>query len=79
MFLTKFSTKKFHLVSKYVNYPTWDEKQNAPEHLKIFKFLIGLQIMRESYCSLKLKGDSMDPVVFIVALVALALVADSVM
>jgi hypothetical protein len=31
MFLsTKFSTKKFHLVSKYANYPTWDEKQNAP-------------------------------------------------
>ena len=35
--------------------------------------------MRESYCSLKLKGDSMDPVVFIVALVALAMVADSLM
>ena len=22
--------KKFHLVSKYANYLTWDEKQNAP-------------------------------------------------
>jgi len=34
MFLsTKFSTKKFHLVSKYANYPTWDEKQNAPSHV----------------------------------------------
>ena len=26
----KFTMKKFHLVSKYANYPTWDEKQNAP-------------------------------------------------
>ena len=24
------TTKKFQLVSKYANYPTWDEKQNAP-------------------------------------------------
>jgi len=30
---TKFSTKKFHLVNKYTNYPTWDEKQNAPTYL----------------------------------------------
>ena len=27
---TNSSMKKFHLVSKYANYPTWDEKQNAP-------------------------------------------------
>ena len=27
---TKITTKKFHLVSKYANYPTWDEKQNTP-------------------------------------------------
>ena len=27
---TKNTTKKFQLVSKYANYPTWDEKQNAP-------------------------------------------------
>ena len=27
---TKITTKKFQLVSKYANYPTWDEKQNAP-------------------------------------------------
>ena len=26
----KFAMKKFHLVSKYANYLTWDEKQNAP-------------------------------------------------
>ena len=26
----KFTMKKFQLVSKYANYPTWDEKQNAP-------------------------------------------------
>ena len=26
---TKKRTKKFQLVSKYANYPTWDEKQNA--------------------------------------------------
>ena len=37
MFLsTKFSTKKFHLVSKYANYPTWDEKQNAPFFIYFF-------------------------------------------
>ena len=28
----KNTMKKFHLVSKYANYPTWDEKQNAPLH-----------------------------------------------
>ena len=28
----KFTMKKFHLVSKYANYLTWDEKQNAPSH-----------------------------------------------
>ena len=28
---TKITTKKFQLVSKYANYPTWDEKQNAPK------------------------------------------------
>ena len=26
----KFTMKKFQLVSKYANYSTWDEKQNAP-------------------------------------------------
>ncbi len=26
----KLTMKKFHLVSKYANYPTWDEKQNIP-------------------------------------------------
>ncbi len=26
----KFTMKNFQLVSKYANYPTWDEKQNAP-------------------------------------------------
>ena len=28
---TKKTTKKFQLVSKYANYSTWDEKQNAPK------------------------------------------------
>jgi hypothetical protein len=27
---TKFSMKKFHLVSKYANNLSWNEKQNAP-------------------------------------------------
>ena len=27
---TKKTMKKFQLVSKYANYPTWDEKLNAP-------------------------------------------------
>ena len=31
---TKITTKKFQLVSKYANYPTWDEKQNTPYLLK---------------------------------------------
>ena len=26
----KNTMKKFHLVSKYANYLTWDEKQNTP-------------------------------------------------
>ncbi len=26
----KLTMKKFQLVSKYANYLTWDEKQNAP-------------------------------------------------
>ena len=26
----KFTMKKFQLVRKYANYPTWDDKQNAP-------------------------------------------------
>ncbi len=26
----KFTMNKFQLVRKYANYPTWDEKQNAP-------------------------------------------------
>ena len=26
----KLTTKKFHLVSKYANYPIWDDKQNIP-------------------------------------------------
>ena len=38
---TKKTTKKFQLVSKYANYPTWDEKQNAPFQL-IRKSLISL-------------------------------------
>ena len=29
---TKKTTKKFQLVSKYTNYPTWDEEQNAPKN-----------------------------------------------
>ena len=29
----KFTMKKFQLVRKYANYPTWDEKQNAPYFL----------------------------------------------
>ena len=32
---TKKTTKKFQLVSKYANYPTWDEKQNAPSYFQI--------------------------------------------
>ena len=32
---TKITTKKFQLVSKYANYTTWDEKQNAPNILFI--------------------------------------------
>ena len=28
---TKKTTKKFQLVSKYANYLSWDEKQNAPK------------------------------------------------
>ena len=27
----KFTMKKFHLVSNYANYCSWDEKQNAPK------------------------------------------------
>ena len=27
---SKRTTKKFQLVGKYANYPTWDEKQSAP-------------------------------------------------
>ena len=37
----KFTMKKFHLVSKYANYLTWDEKQNAPLNFafnKVFYF-----------------------------------------
>ena len=30
----KLTMKKFQLVSKYANYPTWDEKQNAPKKRK---------------------------------------------
>ena len=30
------TTKKFQLVSKYSNYPTWDEKQNSPIYVKLF-------------------------------------------
>ena len=29
---TKKTTKKFQLVSKYANYLSWDEKQNAPAY-----------------------------------------------
>ena len=35
---TKKTTKKFQLVSKYANYPTWDEKQNAPKKQLTFIF-----------------------------------------
>ena len=35
---TKITTKKFQLVSKYANYPTWDEKQNAPKKQLPFIF-----------------------------------------
>ncbi len=28
--MTKKTKKEFQLVSKYANYPTWDEKQNTP-------------------------------------------------
>ena len=31
---TKITTKKFQFVSKYANYPTWDEKQNAPKFIE---------------------------------------------
>ena len=31
----KSTMKKFHLVSKYANYSSWDEKQNAPASLQI--------------------------------------------
>ena len=31
----KLTMKKFQLVSKYANYLTWDEKQNAPLKSKI--------------------------------------------
>ena len=27
----KFTMKKFHLVSNYANYCSWDEKQNTPK------------------------------------------------
>ena len=30
----KFTMKKFHLVSKYANYLTWDEKQKFPESVE---------------------------------------------
>ena len=33
---TKITTKKFPLVSKYANYLTWDEKQNAPYNFNFF-------------------------------------------
>ena len=34
----KFTMKKFQLVSKYANYTTWDEQQNAPFFCKkLFK------------------------------------------
>ena len=36
---TKITTKKFQLVSKYANYPTWDEKQNA---LILLNFIFNL-------------------------------------
>ena len=32
---TKKTTKKFQLVSKYANYLSWDEKQNAPSYFEI--------------------------------------------
>ena len=33
---TKKTTKKLRLVSKYANYLTWDEKQNAPFFIYFF-------------------------------------------
>jgi hypothetical protein len=45
----KFTMKKFHLVSKYANYLTWDEKQNAPSfklNLIIFTKTIILRISK---------------------------------
>ena len=39
---TKKTTKKFQLVSKYANYPTWDEKQNAPLVFRFYRTMLGL-------------------------------------
>ena len=36
----KFTMKKFHLVRKYANYPTWDEKQNDPKIKVMFKYKV---------------------------------------
>ena len=33
----KLTMKKFQLVSKYANYLTWDEKQNAPSYFAFVK------------------------------------------
>ena len=40
----KFTMKKFQLVRKYANYPTWDEKQNAPFVKKVAVILVNLSL-----------------------------------
>ena len=40
---TKKTTKKFQLVSKYANYPTWDEKQNT---LGVVQFVVPLHFSK---------------------------------
>ncbi len=48
----KLSTKKFQLVSKYANYPTWDEKQNAPSYLKnFFEFIRNFNLYSKIFFS----------------------------
>ena len=39
----KFTMKKFQLVRKYANYPTWDEKQNA---LGVVQFVVPLHFSK---------------------------------
>ena len=44
----KFTMKKFQLVRKYANYPTWDEKQNAPSQIYIF-FIVRMKFNLKSH------------------------------